>query len=129
MQHTELSDATYGSLQVNLNFITSDQYTQAYLEQLFSNKGPVAELENYFTKASDRLAKQISLRESKNVTGKRKIVKQSEEVHLSEQAEGPTECQKVGTMDRREDGTTAYIEEDASLKWSIVETQPEGSLT
>lgn len=129
MQHSELSDATFGSSQVNLNFITSDQYTQAYLEQLFSNKGPVAELENYFTKASERLANQITLWESKNMTGKRKIVKQSEEVHLSAQTHGSTECHKVGTMDRREDGTTAYIEEDASLKWSIVETQPEGSLT
>lgn len=40
---------------INLDLITSDQYTQAYLDHLFSAEGPVAELENYFNKASERL--------------------------------------------------------------------------
>ncbi|XP_017283838.1 uncharacterized protein LOC108243109 [Kryptolebias marmoratus] len=107
----------------SLDLITSDQYAQAYLEQLFSSKGPVAQLENYFTKAGDRLEKPKTHLKSKNMTGKRKTTEQSEEGHLSDQ--GVTEHQSVGTVERRGEETT----QDASLKLSIVETQPEDSLT
>ncbi|XP_054655610.1 uncharacterized protein LOC129194417 [Dunckerocampus dactyliophorus] len=40
---------------LNLDVVTSDRYAQAYVEQLFSEEGPVAELKNYFNKASDKL--------------------------------------------------------------------------
>ncbi|XP_034754768.1 uncharacterized protein LOC117960743 isoform X2 [Etheostoma cragini] len=50
----DTTSATMSS-SINLDFITSDQYAQAYLHHLFSDKGPVAELENYFIKASGNL--------------------------------------------------------------------------
>ncbi|XP_013873028.1 uncharacterized protein LOC106523974 [Austrofundulus limnaeus] len=128
MQDSELSDATSASSRVNLDLITSDQCAQVYLEQLFSSKGPVAELEKYFTKASQRLEKQRTCIKIKNETGKGQKIEQSEEVYLSDQAEGMTGYQKMGKTESRDNGTRNYTE-DASLKLSIVETQPEGSLT
>ncbi|KAA8583548.1 hypothetical protein FQN60_014756 [Etheostoma spectabile] len=50
----DTTSATVSS-SINLDLITSDQYVQAYLHHLFSDKGPVAELENYFIKASGNL--------------------------------------------------------------------------
>lgn len=129
MQDSELSDASSASSRVNLDLITSDQCAQVYLEQLFSSKGPMAELEEYFTKASERLEKQRTCIKIKNETGKGQKIEQSEEVHLSDQAEGTTEYLKKGKTEMRGDGARNYSEEDASLKLSIVETQPEGSLT
>ncbi|XP_034041181.1 uncharacterized protein LOC117523696 [Thalassophryne amazonica] len=48
---TETGRRRNTSTPVNLDLITSDQYAQAYLDQLFSKKGPVVELENDFIKA------------------------------------------------------------------------------
>lgn len=128
MQDSELSDATSASSRPNLDLVTSDQYAQVYLEQLFSSKGPVAELEKYFIKTGEKLEAQITCVKIKVETGRRQNIEQREEVHLSDQAEGTTGQQNKGKTERREDGTKNYTEEDASLKLSIVETQPEGSL-
>ncbi|XP_037127935.1 uncharacterized protein LOC119134872 isoform X2 [Syngnathus acus] len=49
----EAEIASSSSLDPDL--ITSHQYAQAYVERLFSEQGPVEELKNYFTKASDKL--------------------------------------------------------------------------
>nr|XP_057914972.1 uncharacterized protein LOC131108161 isoform X2 [Doryrhamphus excisus] len=40
---------------LNLDLVTSDQYAQAFVEQLFSEAGPVAELKNYFNNVSAKL--------------------------------------------------------------------------
>ncbi|XP_034407503.1 DEAD-box ATP-dependent RNA helicase 52A-like [Cyclopterus lumpus] len=52
-RRTSGPDGTSSS--VNLDLITSDQYAEAYLHHLFSAKGPVAELENYFITAAEHL--------------------------------------------------------------------------
>ncbi|KAM7385323.1 hypothetical protein PAMP_001411 [Pampus punctatissimus] len=110
---------------INLDLITSDQYTQAYLDHLFSEKGPVAELENYFSRASDNLK---TLR-----TGPGCTKKSGDGVHLKDQAEGingeqGTERGKDEKQGRGGEETEEWNQRDESLKLSIVETQPEDSL-
>ncbi|KAM9809116.1 uncharacterized protein LOC133158574 isoform X2 [Syngnathus typhle] len=46
---------TASSSSLDPDLITSHQYAQAYVDRLFSGEGPVEELKNYFTKASDKL--------------------------------------------------------------------------
>ncbi|KAM6997345.1 uncharacterized protein LKV04_006071 isoform 2-T2 [Tautogolabrus adspersus] len=123
---------------INLDLITSDQYAQAYLDRLFSDKGPVAELENYFMKASDNLRTLTTKLACKNKTEVSNGIQTSDGVHLVDRAEGMD-------GDQREDGGTAGTEmkkggsgrqeeteeckrSDESLQLSIVETQPDDSL-
>ncbi|CAN9499581.1 unnamed protein product [Ophioblennius macclurei] len=43
------------SSSLGLDSVTSDQYARAYLDRLFSEKGPVEELQNFFTQAVENL--------------------------------------------------------------------------
>ncbi|XP_049592886.1 uncharacterized protein [Syngnathus scovelli] len=43
------------SSRIHSDSISSNQYAEAYVERIFSEDGPVGELKNYFTKASDEL--------------------------------------------------------------------------
>ncbi|XP_012707943.2 uncharacterized protein LOC105917629 [Fundulus heteroclitus] len=116
------------SSQVNLDLITSDDYAQAYLDHLFSDKGPVAELENYFIDASERLAVYRTDQQRKDKMGVRKAV-QNEDGHFSHKAEGASEQQRVGTAGMKtQEEPKRSSEQDVSLKLSIVETEPEESL-
>ncbi|XP_059215493.1 uncharacterized protein LOC131993552 [Centropristis striata] len=124
---------------ISLDLITSDQYAQAYLHHLFSEKGPVAELENYFIKASDNLRTLRTEQGCTNKTGVRNGTKQNDGVHLKGRAEGIDREQAVGRgrgdnqgeMERR--GRHGEMEEceqrDESLPLSIVETQQDESLS
>lgn len=109
---------------INLDLITSDQYTQAYLDHLFSAKGPVAELENYFNKASERLRVLTTELGCKSKAGVANGIEKREAVHLKDQAEGTDEVQieeKVMMERRGRQG-------EERLKLSIVESQLEQSL-
>ncbi|XP_040906147.1 uncharacterized protein LOC121189773 [Toxotes jaculatrix] len=130
-------DNTLWSSSINLDLITSDQYIQAYLGHLFSCKGPVAELENYFTSVSDNLR---TLRTQPGCTNKTRVrsgLEQSDGVHLKNRAEGINVEQRVDKgkgekqdmMERRgrQEETEERNQRDESLKLSIVETQPEES--
>ncbi|KAF7220269.1 uncharacterized protein [Nothobranchius furzeri] len=120
------NDSDHNAL--NLDLITSDQYAQAYLDHLFSSKGPLAELENYFTQIDERLGMQRYDKQSKSKNAIREMTEQRGEVHLSDMVEGNTEQQKIGAKEIGE-WTTEHTDGAASLKLSIVETQPEESLS
>lgn len=95
---------------INLDLITSDQYSQAYLDYFFSDKGPITKLEDYFMEANDRQRKQnIPLGcKIKSETGKQRYINDVE----------TTEGKRpVGNMERGN-------HKDENLKLSIVETQP-----
>ncbi|XP_071336145.1 uncharacterized protein [Trachinotus anak] len=127
-------DDTSVSSFINLNLITSDQYAQAYLEYLFSDKGPVAELENYYNKATDNLRTLRTLPGCTKKTEVRDGAEQSDGVHLKERAEGINGEQrdnrskggKQNEMERRgrEEEKEECSQRDESLKLSVVETQP-----
>ncbi|XP_029927042.1 uncharacterized protein LOC115372990 isoform X2 [Myripristis murdjan] len=117
----------------SLDLITSDQYAQAYLDHLFSDKGPVADLENYFTKASDKLSVLRTDPGSKNGTGASNGTELIDGVHLKCQAEGMSrketmDCENDGRGERRrlreEEEMAGCEQRDESLKLSIVETEP-----
>lgn len=114
------------SSSINLDLITADQYAQAYLDHLFSVNGPVAELENYFIKASDNLRMLRTPLGCKNKTGVRNKIEQSDGVQRVGMGKDDTQ----GKRERR--GRLEQAEEceqrDESLKLSIVETQPDESL-
>nr|XP_019942602.1 PREDICTED: uncharacterized protein LOC109629342 isoform X1 [Paralichthys olivaceus]XP_019942611.1 PREDICTED: uncharacterized protein LOC109629342 isoform X1 [Paralichthys olivaceus]XP_019942619.1 PREDICTED: uncharacterized protein LOC109629342 isoform X1 [Paralichthys olivaceus] len=127
-----------GSSSINLDLITSDQYTQAYLEHLFSDEGPVAKLQSYFNKTSDHLQTLRTQLGCTNKTRARDGKDGSDGVRLQEQAEGAHEEQredtargdkqdKMETRGRREE-MKELDQRDESLKVSITETQPEESL-
>ncbi|XP_005733790.1 uncharacterized protein LOC102210734 [Pundamilia nyererei] len=109
---------------INLDLITSDQYTQAYLDHLFSAKGPVAELENYFNKASERLRVLTTELGCKSKAGVANGIEKSEGVHLKDQAEGTDEVQSVEKVMMERRGRQG----EERLKLSIVESQLEQSL-
>ncbi|CAG6016566.1 unnamed protein product [Menidia menidia] len=103
---------------VNLDLITSDQYAQAYLEQLFSEKGPVADLQNYFSKASERLGMhRINLR-CKNKAG----------ADVIDKVERVNEEERPGELEGKAQRTEERRQTDENLKLSIVETQSEESI-
>ncbi|XP_067370155.1 uncharacterized protein [Channa argus] len=122
------------SSSINLDLVTSDQYLQAYLDHLFSDKGPVAELENYFNKASNYLTTLRPGPECLNKKGARNAIEQSDGVHLEDQAEAVSgqhtvESGKVeGEREERREKMEECHQRDESLKLSIVETQAEESL-
>ncbi|KAK5621567.1 hypothetical protein CRENBAI_000306 [Crenichthys baileyi] len=119
------------STQVHLSLITTDHYALAYLDHLFSDKGPVAALENYFINASERLAIYRTDLQSKNKTGLIKAVPNSEDGRLLDKTGGISEQQSVDTAEMKTKGEEPKKskEQDVSLKLSIVETEPEESLT
>lgn len=95
---------------INLDLITSDQYSQAYLDYFFSDKGPITKLEDYFMEANDRQRKQnMQLGcKIKSETGKQRYINDGE----------TTEGKRpLGNMERGN-------QKDENLKLSIVETQP-----
>ncbi|XP_029377806.1 uncharacterized protein LOC115055883 [Echeneis naucrates] len=132
-------DDTCLSSPINMDLITSDQYAQAYLEHLFSDKGPVAEMENYFNKARDNLQRLQTLPGCTKKTGLRNGTEQNDGVHLKDQLEGINGEQREnrGNSDKQEDmemgqrqkKTENGNQRDESLKFSITETQPEENLT
>ncbi|XP_030296749.1 uncharacterized protein LOC115596095 isoform X2 [Sparus aurata] len=118
------STAAPESSSINLDLITSDQYAQAYLDHLFSDKGPVAKLENYFIMAGENLG---TLRtECKNKTGEENGL---EECDGEQQVDMVKDDKRVKT-ERTEGREEAEERErrDERLKLSIVETQPDESL-
>lgn len=125
------------SSSINLDLITSDQYAQSYLDHLFSDKGPVAELDNYFIKASDSLRKLKTQPGCKDKTGLRNGIEQNDGVHLKDRAEGLNgeqrvdrgECDEQGKTERRgrRDEREKCEQRDESVKLSIVETHPDES--
>ncbi|XP_029305848.1 uncharacterized protein LOC115020101 isoform X2 [Cottoperca gobio] len=130
-------DATAVSSSIDLDLITSDQYAQAYLHHLFSDKGPVAELEKYFIKANDNLRTLRTEAGCTNKKGVRDGIEQSDGVHVKAQSQGIDTEQTVdsgkgdnqGKTDRRgrRDETEEREQRDEGLRLSIVETQPHES--
>ncbi|XP_037638687.1 uncharacterized protein LOC119495866 isoform X2 [Sebastes umbrosus] len=128
-------DSTSVSSSINLDLITSDQYAQAYLHHLFSDKGPVAELENYFIKASDNLRTLRTDPGCTNKTGVRNGPEQSDGEHLRgrahqgtdgvQRASGGKDDNQGKTDERgRRDETEECERRGERLQLSIVETQP-----
>ncbi|XP_038156502.1 uncharacterized protein LOC119793397 isoform X1 [Cyprinodon tularosa] len=115
------------SSQVNLDLITSEYYSEAYLDHLFSDSGPVAELENYFIDASERLATHQTDLHSKK-TGERKAVHAKEDGNLLCNSERISSGVGGAEMKTKNEKPTESSEQDVSLKLSIVETEPEQSL-
>lgn len=95
---------------INLDLITSDQYSQAYLDYFFSDKGPITKLENYFMEANDRQrkAKMPLGCKLKSEMGKQRYINDGE----TTEGKRPS-----GNMERGN-------QRDENLKLSIVETQP-----
>lgn len=116
------------SSQVNLDLFTSDQYAQAYLDHFFSEKGPVAELENYFINARERLAIHRTDGQSKNKTGVRKSEENSGDGHVLDNVRGISYSDGAEIKTKGEEAKKIN-EQDVSLKLSIVETEPEESLS
>lgn len=89
----------------------------------------MAELENYFIDASERLATHRTDLHSKK-TGERKAVHAKEDGNLLCNSERISEQQGVGgaEMKTKNEKPTESSEQDVSLKLSIVETEPEQSL-
>lgn len=96
-------------ISINLDLITSDQYAQAYLDYLFSDKGPITKLENYFVEANARERKQRTPLGCQIKTGTGKQRPNSDEETREEKK--PPENMEEGNQ----------MGED--LKLSIVETQ------
>lgn len=118
------------STPINPDLISSDQYAQAYLGHLFSGKGPVAELENYFITSSENL-RTLRTQPCKNKTRSKE---QSDGVRSQHGAQGLSgeqsedrakgdEEDKTERRGRREE-VEEHERRDDSLKLSIVETQP-----
>lgn len=111
------------SSSINLDLITADQYAQAYLDHLFSDSGPVAELENYFIKASDNLRTLRTPLGCKNKTGVRNGIEQSDGAQRVGMGKDDTQ-ERRGRLEQAEE----CEQRDESLKLSIVETQLDESL-
>ncbi|XP_033469928.2 uncharacterized protein LOC117248779 isoform X1 [Epinephelus lanceolatus] len=119
---------------INLDLITSDQYVQAYLHHLFSDNGPVAELRNYFIKASDKLRTLRTQPGCTNKTGVRNVIEEDGGVHLKDRApstdgEQRVDRSKEDNQDKtesrgRRDETEECEQRDERLQLSIAETQP-----
>lgn len=119
---------------MKLDLVTSDQYAQAYLDRFFSNKGPVAELQNYFIAFSDGLRKPGR----ENKMGVRQGSDRLGRVSPESRAEGgsgergadvgkdgkPGETESGGRREEREEGE----QREENLKLSIVESQQDGRL-
>ncbi|XP_061915522.1 uncharacterized protein LOC133657797 [Entelurus aequoreus] len=93
----------------NPDLVTSDQYSQAYVEQLFSEGGPVAQLQDYFDKASRKLGvlRTAPLCPSSKARGGQEALSDPD-VPAEGTHEGPQ--------------TSERSERDEDLKLSIVET-------
>ncbi|XP_028324963.1 uncharacterized protein LOC114477084 isoform X2 [Gouania willdenowi] len=97
---------------LNLDLISSDQYAEAYLDHLFSDEGPVAALQKCFT----RVGENLSTRRTGTETSKK--LRQSRGERFKERVN-----EGAGETERRE------RRREELEKLSIVETQPEESLT
>ncbi|XP_054456542.1 uncharacterized protein LOC129092574 isoform X2 [Anoplopoma fimbria] len=121
------SNSEAASSSINLDLITSDQYAQAYLHHLFSDKGPVAELESYFITAGDNLRTQRNEPGCTNSTGGRNGGEKSDGGLLKGRAEGIDGERRVDGGDGG-DEMQECEQRDESLHLSIVETQPDERL-
>lgn len=117
------------NLPLNPDLISSDHYTQAYLHHFFSDLGPVAKVETYFTKASDCLSTYTTKPQIASSTEGCGGSKQ-EPPHFTDGAKGgeteteekKVECERSGSTQRTQNPDST---ENESLKLSIVETQPQ----
>lgn len=104
---------------INLHLNPLDQYTRAQLDYLFSDKGPVAKLDNYFITASAKLR---TMRTPLGCKNKTRVGNEQSDVM---QTVNVGKDDKQGTMEKM--ATHAKAEEcdqrHESLKQSIVETQ------
>ncbi|XP_056148119.1 uncharacterized protein LOC130123028 [Lampris incognitus] len=107
-----------------LDLITSDQYAQAYVDHLFSSKGPVAQLENYFTGARDHLSALRLPSGSPDGTG----ANNGAEGVGKERTTNGGKARDVGERGREAE-TEGHKQEDENLMLSIAETQPAQSQT
>lgn len=116
-------------LPINLELITSDHYTQAYLHHFFSDQGPVAEVQTYFTKASDSLDMLTTKPQNAN-SAKACGGSEQDRIHFTDSAEGgataageiKVKCERSGSTQKPQNPDRP---ENESLKLSIVETQPQ----
>lgn len=122
------------STSINPDLISSDQYAQAYLGHLFSGKGPVAELENYFITSSENL-RTLRTQPCKNKIRNKEQSDGARSQHGSQGLSGEQredrgkgdEEDKMETRGGREE-VEEHERRDDSLKLSIVETQPTENL-
>ncbi|XP_062257645.1 uncharacterized protein LOC133966655 [Platichthys flesus] len=101
---------------MNLDLITSDQYAQAYLERLFSDEGPVAELQSYFNTTSEHLLTSPT-EPAEGGHGEQRVDRARGDKQDETERRGRGE--KMKELDQT----------DESLQLSIRETQPEESLS
>ncbi|XP_053291675.1 uncharacterized protein LOC128453059 [Pleuronectes platessa] len=133
------ADGSSVTSSMNLDLITSDQYAQAYLERLFSDEGPVAELQSYFNRTSEHLlTSQPGSTDQPGGGGHeeeggdgRRPTEPAEGGHV-EQRVDRARGDKQDETERRGRGRGEEMKEldqrDESLQLSIRETQPEESL-
>ncbi|KAM9848163.1 uncharacterized protein ACBR49_009445 isoform 1-T2 [Aulostomus maculatus] len=114
---SRLDSAAASSASFNPDVVTSDQYALAYLDYLFSEKGPVAELENFFTVAGENLR----MLRTEAACMKRKGKGQSDGVKPNDGIDG---VNRENTVERREPKEMQQRDRpDDGLKLSITETQ------
>ncbi|XP_072293554.1 uncharacterized protein [Eucyclogobius newberryi] len=118
---------------INLDLISSDHYAQAYLHHFFSDQGPVAKMETYFTKASDNLSTLTTKYKKANKTADSTGLEQNR-IHVTDRSEaGGSEirAEEVKGEDLGPTQRAQNLDSDAlgneSLQFSIVETQPQSS--
>lgn len=117
-------------MSINLDLIASDQYAQAYLHHFFSDQGPVAKVETYFTKASDSLSTLTTKPQNASSTEAGSGSEQEGRVHFTDSAEGGeteteekrVKCEGAGSTQMAQSPDRP---ENESLKLSIVETHPQ----
>lgn len=120
------------SLSMNLDLIPSDRYAEAYLHHFFSDQGPVAKVETYFTKAGDSLST-LTIKPQKDKSTETGVRPEDEDPgHFTDGAEGgETDPEEVKVKGERSGSTQTARglnpegAENESLKLSIVETQPQ----
>lgn len=98
------------------------------MDHFFSENGPVAELENYFINARERLAIHRTDLKSKNKTGVRKYEENSGDGHVLDNVQGISD-QDGAKIKTKGEEAKKIGEQDVRLKLSIVETEPEESLS
>lgn len=118
------------NMSINLDLITSDNYAQAYLHHFFSDQGPVAKVDTYFTKASDSLCTLMSKARNANSAKASSGPEGEDGTRFTDSAEGG-ETETVERRVRCEQACSAQMAQspdrpdNESLKLSIVETQPQ----
>ncbi|XP_068597640.1 uncharacterized protein [Brachionichthys hirsutus] len=116
-----------GPPSLNLDLITSDQYAQAYLDHLFSDEGPVAQLEDYLIKSKDVLQKRSAHRGCENKTGVRHRSGRGDGAPLNDGGAsldaGADEKRDETESRGREEKTEEPERRDGNVKLSVDESQ------